>query len=191
MNRMLRNKAAALALAVAGALGAVTEAAAQSNEIFIPVIVYRTGAYAPNGVPWADGYVDYLKLVNERDGGVNGLHPQCGWFSFRRPSLVRHPVLLLLQPRCCADDVRRAALSVHAFLLEDAVLSARAVHALLSARVPVWRLALRVAWLRVSLHRFLQCDRDAGCDCAQNRVRLRARCDRARFCRHDALQQRD
>jgi branched-chain amino acid transport system substrate-binding protein len=73
MNRMLRNKAAALALAVAGALGAVTEAAAQSNEIFIPVIVYRTGAYAPNGVPWADGYVDYLKLVNERDGGVNGI----------------------------------------------------------------------------------------------------------------------
>jgi branched-chain amino acid transport system substrate-binding protein len=73
MNRMLRTKAAALALAVAGAFGAATEAAAQSNEIFIPVIVYRTGAYAPNGVPWADGYVDYLKLVNERDGGVNGI----------------------------------------------------------------------------------------------------------------------
>ena len=27
----------------------------------------------PNGMPWADGYVDYLKLVNERDGGVNGV----------------------------------------------------------------------------------------------------------------------
>ena len=26
--------------------------------------VYRTGAYAPNGVPFANGYVDYLKLVN-------------------------------------------------------------------------------------------------------------------------------
>ena len=49
------------------------EAAAQANEIFIPVLVYRTGAYAPNGVPWADGFVDYLKLVNERDGGVNGI----------------------------------------------------------------------------------------------------------------------
>ena len=73
MNRLLKTKAAALALAVAGVLGAATEAAAQSNEIFIPVIVYRTGAYAPNGVPWADGYVDYLKLVNERDGGVNGV----------------------------------------------------------------------------------------------------------------------
>ena len=39
----------------------------------MPVLVYRTGAYAPNGVPWADGFVDYLKLVNERDGGVNGI----------------------------------------------------------------------------------------------------------------------
>ena len=67
-----RTKAAAVALAVAGAFGAVHEAAAQSNEIFVPVLVYRTGAYAPNGIPWADGYVDYLKLVNAK-GGVNGV----------------------------------------------------------------------------------------------------------------------
>ncbi len=66
-------KGAAIALAVAGALGAVQEAAAQSaSEIFVPVLVYRTGAYAPNGIPWADGYVDYLKLVNAK-GGVNGV----------------------------------------------------------------------------------------------------------------------
>jgi branched-chain amino acid transport system substrate-binding protein len=73
MKRFIRTKAAALALAVAGAFGAVQDVTAQSNEIFIPVLVYRTGAYAPNGVPWADGFVDYLKLVNERDGGVNGI----------------------------------------------------------------------------------------------------------------------
>ena len=74
MKRIMTSKAAALALAVAGALGAVQEAAAQSaSEIFVPVLVYRTGAYAPNGIPWADGYVDYLKLVNARDGGVNGV----------------------------------------------------------------------------------------------------------------------
>jgi len=70
----MRIKAAAVALAVAGAFGAVYEVAAQSaSEIYIPVLVYRTGAYAPNGIPWADGYVDYLKLVNARDGGVNGI----------------------------------------------------------------------------------------------------------------------
>ncbi len=68
----IKLKAAAAALAIAGALGGAHEAVAQSNEIFIPVLVYRTGAYAPNGVPWANGFVDYIKLVNERDGGVNG-----------------------------------------------------------------------------------------------------------------------
>ena len=36
------------------------------------MLVYRTGAYAPNGVPFANGYVDYLKLVNAR-GGINGV----------------------------------------------------------------------------------------------------------------------
>jgi branched-chain amino acid transport system substrate-binding protein len=53
---------------------------AQTNEQFVPVLVYRTGAYAPNGVPWANGFVDYLKLVNERDGGINGIkltHEEC------------------------------------------------------------------------------------------------------------------
>jgi branched-chain amino acid transport system substrate-binding protein len=73
MTRLIRTRTAALALALAGAFGAVQDVAAQSNEIFIPVLVYRTGAYAPNGVPWADGFVDYLKLVNERDGGANGI----------------------------------------------------------------------------------------------------------------------
>jgi branched-chain amino acid transport system substrate-binding protein len=73
MRMTLKLKAAAAALAAAGAMGVAQDACAQANEIFMPVLVYRTGAYAPNGVPWADGYVDYLKLVNERDGGVNGV----------------------------------------------------------------------------------------------------------------------
>jgi branched-chain amino acid transport system substrate-binding protein len=45
---------------------------AQSTEQFFPALVFRTGAYAPNGAPWADGYVDYLKLTNAR-GGINGV----------------------------------------------------------------------------------------------------------------------
>jgi branched-chain amino acid transport system substrate-binding protein len=47
-------------------------AAAAAKEQFIPVLSYRTGPYAPNGTPWANGYVDYLKLVNAR-GGINGV----------------------------------------------------------------------------------------------------------------------
>src|SRR6202165_2638154 len=74
MRFQLRMKGAAVALAAAGALGVANDVAAQSsNEIFVPVLVYRTGPYAPNGAPWADRYVDYLKLVNARDGGVNGI----------------------------------------------------------------------------------------------------------------------
>src|SRR3954470_2442413 len=61
------------AVLVAGAAAFAAFDAAAQNEIFVPALVYRTGAYAPNGVPWADGLVDYIKLVNERDGGVNGI----------------------------------------------------------------------------------------------------------------------
>lgn len=43
------------------------------DEQFIPLFVYRTGPYAPNGIPVANGYVDYIKLLNARDGGLNGI----------------------------------------------------------------------------------------------------------------------
>ncbi len=64
--------ALAATLAAAGA-GFAGSAAAQANEQFIPLLSYRTGAYAPNGIPWANGKQDYLKLINARDGGVNGV----------------------------------------------------------------------------------------------------------------------
>ena len=47
--------------------------AAQQNEQFLPALVYRTGPYAPNGIPFADGVIDYWTLLNERDGGINGV----------------------------------------------------------------------------------------------------------------------
>jgi len=43
------------------------------NEQFIPLLSYRTGPYAPNGIPVANGWVDYLKMLNARDGGINGV----------------------------------------------------------------------------------------------------------------------
>jgi branched-chain amino acid transport system substrate-binding protein len=63
---------AASIVAAAAATGLPTSAFAQAKEQFFPVLVYRTGAYAPNGVPFANGYVDYLKLVNAK-GGINGV----------------------------------------------------------------------------------------------------------------------
>ncbi|HXD97657.1 MAG TPA: ABC transporter substrate-binding protein [Candidatus Acidoferrum sp.] len=60
-----------LALVVA-AVAAPMPAAAQ-NEMFIPMLVYRTGAYAPSGTPFANGFHDYIAMINARDGGVNGV----------------------------------------------------------------------------------------------------------------------
>ncbi|OGB84986.1 MAG: ABC transporter permease [Burkholderiales bacterium RIFOXYD2_FULL_59_8] len=60
-------------LALAALMASVGATAfAQAKEQFFPGLPYRTGAYAPNGVPWANGYADYLKLVNAR-GGINGV----------------------------------------------------------------------------------------------------------------------
>jgi branched-chain amino acid transport system substrate-binding protein len=70
----LRQLALAASVFAAGLSGALvtSTAFAQAKEQFFPLLVYRTGAYAPNGVPFANGYADYLKLVNAR-GGINGV----------------------------------------------------------------------------------------------------------------------
>ncbi len=70
----IRNLILAVAAIAAGASSLVTTSAfAQAKEQFFPLLSYRTGPYAPNGVPWANGKQDYLKMVNARDGGINGV----------------------------------------------------------------------------------------------------------------------
>jgi branched-chain amino acid transport system substrate-binding protein len=59
------------AIVSAGIIAAATAEA--QNEQFIPGLVYRTGAYAPNGIPFADGVADYIAMLNARDGGINGV----------------------------------------------------------------------------------------------------------------------
>ena len=48
-------------------------ALAQDKVMFVPLLVYRTGPFAPNGIPSANGFNDYFNLINERDGGINGV----------------------------------------------------------------------------------------------------------------------
>ena len=69
---MKKNKRLLPALLAAFALSAATPVLAQSKDQFVPVLSYRTGPYAPNGTQWANGFVDYLKLVNVK-GGLNGV----------------------------------------------------------------------------------------------------------------------
>ena len=52
-------RSAALVVAVASSLAAPS-AFAQAKEQFFPLLSYRTGPYAPNGVPWANGKQDYI-----------------------------------------------------------------------------------------------------------------------------------
>jgi branched-chain amino acid transport system substrate-binding protein len=51
---------------------AISQATA-ADELYLAGLVYRTGAYAPNGIPFANGFKDYVTLLNERDGGLNGV----------------------------------------------------------------------------------------------------------------------
>ncbi|MDT8342893.1 MAG: ABC transporter substrate-binding protein [Thermohalobaculum sp.] len=64
-------KIRSLALAAAAAV-ALAAPAAMADLVF-PALSYRTGPYAPSGIPFADGYADYLTLVNQRDGGIGGV----------------------------------------------------------------------------------------------------------------------
>ena len=66
------NRVWGAALVAVGVAGVALGTPAQAADQYMPVLSYRTGPYAPNGVPIADGIVDYLKLVNER-GGINGV----------------------------------------------------------------------------------------------------------------------
>ena len=61
-----------LAAAAVGASAFAAPALAQ-NEQYMPALVYRTGPYAPNGIPFANGVIDYWNMINERDGGINGV----------------------------------------------------------------------------------------------------------------------
>jgi branched-chain amino acid transport system substrate-binding protein len=71
----MKAKTTLLATLVAGAalLSATSAAFAQAKEQFFPLLSYRTGPYAPNGTPWANGKQDYLKMIMARDGGINGV----------------------------------------------------------------------------------------------------------------------
>jgi len=59
-------------LAAAVVLPLVTPVAG-AYELVIPTLDYRTGPYAPNGIPFANGYTDYFNLLNARDGGIGGV----------------------------------------------------------------------------------------------------------------------
>ena len=61
-----------LVAAMLGGLVGVTAVAAAGAQ-FLPVLVIREGATRSLIIPQANAYIDYLTLLNERDGGINGV----------------------------------------------------------------------------------------------------------------------
>lgn len=64
-------KGAALG-ALLAASAAVAPATAQES-VYISNNSYRTGPFSGSGIPIGDGMRDYMMMINERDGGVNGV----------------------------------------------------------------------------------------------------------------------
>ena len=70
MTILAKLKAAVFAagLAVSAAIPA-----AHADEQYFPLQSYRVGPYAAGGTGFFGGFIDYLNLINTRDGGVNGV----------------------------------------------------------------------------------------------------------------------
>ena len=65
-------KSLVLWLAIAAVAAMVAPAFAQ-NEQFVPMTSYRVGPYAAGGSGTFGGFIDYLDMLNKRDGGINGV----------------------------------------------------------------------------------------------------------------------
>ncbi len=59
------------ALLSVGVLGAVPALA--EDIVSLPNLSYRTGPFAATGIPLMNGQRDYMTMLNERDGGANGV----------------------------------------------------------------------------------------------------------------------
>src|ERR1700733_3175118 len=69
----MRLKHLALGLAVATAFSAAGITAHAEDGLFVPFFTYRTGPFAGSGIPVANGLSDYMRMLNERDGGIGGV----------------------------------------------------------------------------------------------------------------------
>src|SRR5574343_1961309 len=63
-----------IALALSLSLASLAHAApAQPAQQYFPLTSFRVGPYAAGGSGFFGGFIDYMRLINERDGGVNGV----------------------------------------------------------------------------------------------------------------------
>ncbi len=58
------------------AVAAVMASSPVMAQLVFPSLSYRTGPFGANGAEVADGFADYMTLLNERDGGIGGVMTQ-------------------------------------------------------------------------------------------------------------------
>lgn len=75
MKNVVRNirGIAAASMVVAGCTFATCVQAQGNATQFVPIVGYRIGPLASIGQTFYAGMIDYLNLINERDGGINGV----------------------------------------------------------------------------------------------------------------------
>ncbi|MCP4074170.1 MAG: ABC transporter substrate-binding protein [Hyphomicrobiales bacterium] len=59
--------------AVAMLSGAQMMSASAEDMHYVPSLSYRTGPFAGGGIPVANGFSDYMNMLNARDGGIGGV----------------------------------------------------------------------------------------------------------------------
>lgn len=72
---MLKMKVTTLSRSLVGMLLLLAQFSlgAKADEQYFPLQSYRVGPYAAAGSGFFGGFIDYLQLINQRDGGVNGV----------------------------------------------------------------------------------------------------------------------
>ncbi|MBL4890573.1 MAG: ABC transporter substrate-binding protein [Rhizobiaceae bacterium] len=60
------------AAAIAMASGMQVTNASAEDTLYVPSLSYRTGPFAGGGTPIANGFADYMNMLNARDGGIGG-----------------------------------------------------------------------------------------------------------------------
>src|SRR5690606_14714520 len=73
--RQMRLTIKTAVLATIFAAGLTAPALAQ-DTLKLPNMSYRTGPFAATGTPHMNGQLDYIRMLNERDGGINGVKVQ-------------------------------------------------------------------------------------------------------------------
>ncbi|MGY6708779.1 MAG: ABC transporter substrate-binding protein [Rhizobiaceae bacterium] len=71
MKRLTKAAVATTAILAAAAFTAPHLLA--QDSLYVPNLSYRTGPFAATGTPLMNGQQDYMTLLNERDGGINGV----------------------------------------------------------------------------------------------------------------------